>query len=40
MQLEKEARELHVENAVLQEHVEQTKHAAQSGEKVRTLHLD
>ena len=39
-QLEKEARELRAENAVLQEHVEQAKHAAQSGEKVRILHLD
>ena len=33
-QLEKEARELRADNAILQEHVQQAKHAAQSGEKV------
>ena len=33
-QLEKEARELHAENATLHEHVQQAKHAAASGEKV------
>ena len=33
-QLEKEARELHAENATLQSHVDQAKHAAETGEKV------
>ena len=33
-QLEKEARELRAENATLQSHMDQAKHAAESGEKV------